>query len=131
MSKKILSALLAALLLSTSFTACSESNTEANTDETTSSAAVSAEPSAEEAAEEELSDLELRQRISDDLPEMTLDGADFRVYTSDATWADYEGEIIAEELTGDACNDAVYNRNIKIEERFDVKMSVRDRTSVV
>ena len=124
MKKKILSALLAALLLSTSFTACSESKTETNTDAPTSSEVVSAEPAAEEIAEEELSDLELRQRISDDLPEMKWDGADFRVYTSNATWADYEGEIIAEELTGDACNDAVYNRNIKIEERFDIKMSV-------
>ena len=125
MSRKILSAILAALILASSLTACSESNAGTNTDETKApTAGNAAEGTETEEAEKELSDLEKRQLIPDDLPDKTWDGAEFRVYTSDATFADYEGEIVAEEITGDACNDAVYNRNIKIEDRFDVKIAV-------
>ena len=122
MKKRIMAAVLAALLSASAFTACSESNAGTNTDETqpagTSPEATVTEP---EETEKELTDLEKRQLIPDDLPDNKYDGAEFRVYTVDAVYADYEGEILAEEITGDACNDAVYNRNIRIEDRFDIE----------
>ena len=129
MKTKLLASVLALLMLASSFTACSESNAGTNTDETKPSGgneSVSADTSV---PEEELTDLEKRQLISDDLPDVTYDGAEFRVHTSNSSIADYEGEIVAEEITGDACNDAVYNRNIKIEDRFDVKITVGSNDS--
>ncbi|MBQ2726831.1 MAG: hypothetical protein IJF78_14095 [Clostridia bacterium] len=125
MKKRIMAAVLAALLSASAFTACSESNAGTNTDET-QPAAMSTEAvvTETEEPEKELTDLEKRQLIPDNLPDTKYDGAEFRVYTVDAAYADYEGEILAEEITGDACNDAVYNRNIRIEDRFDIRIGV-------
>lgn len=125
MKKRVLAAILAAMMLVPTLASCSESNAGTNTDETKGASADTNNVGAEETVpEEELTDLQKRQLISDDLPDTKWDGAEFRVYTSNASFADYEGEIVAEEITGDACNDAVYNRNIKIEDRFDVKIAV-------
>ena len=126
MKKRILAAILAAMLLTPAFASCSESNAGTNTDET-KSAGVTAEtnPGADETVpEEELTDLERRQLIPDDLPDLTFDGRTFTVLTTTSTAADYPSEIAVEEITGDACNDAVYNRNIKVEDRFDTKIAV-------
>lgn len=76
-------------------------------------------------AEEETApptDYELRQLVPDDLPEQSFNGAEFRVLTSDNKYGSKAYEITAEELNGDACNDSVYNRNLAIEERFDVEI---------
>ncbi len=129
---RLMSVLLAALMLSSAFSmfACGEStvNTEADAAQTTTT------PTAGEAeevvVEEELSDYEKRQRIPDNLPDVKFDGAEFRVMTREtfAGWQ-YSSEIWVEELNGDACNDAVYNRNVKIEDRFDVKISATEDTA--
>ena len=124
MNKKLFSALLAAVMLASSFTACSESTAGTNTDETQSAAGNDAVITDETEPEEELTDLEKRQLIPDDLPEVKYDGRQFLVLATESTYGDYAGEIVAEEITGDSCNDAVYNRNIKIEDRFDVKIAV-------
>lgn len=125
MKKKIFAALLAALMLAPTFTACSEGGvdeTDAQTAETENTT-----PSAEEeTAAEETVDEDSRTSISDDLPEKDFEGQSFRVLTTEggAIYGfDYTSEIIAEELNGDACNDAVYNRNLGIETRFDVSIS--------
>ncbi len=129
MNKKILAALLAALMLAPTFTACSEggnSETEPAAENTTT-------PSAEEeTAAEEVVEEDSRTSISDDLPEMDFEGQSFRVLTTEggAIYGfDYTSEIIAEELNGDACNDAVYNRNLGIETRFDVSISCQTNTA--
>ncbi|MBQ8370165.1 MAG: hypothetical protein IJY35_09325 [Clostridia bacterium] len=124
MKKKLLSAILAALMLASSFASCSDSNAGTNTDETKAANAGQQNAAAEETVNtEELTDLEKRQMIPDDLPDVQYDGKAFVVLTETSTAADYAGEIAVEEITGDACNDAIYNRNIKIEDRFDVKIS--------
>ncbi len=125
MKKRILAAILAAMLLTPAFVSCSESNAGTNTDETKGASAGAVTPDAAETKpEEELTDLERRQLIEDNLPDTTYDGRIFTVMTTNSTAADYATEIAVEEITGDACNDAVYNRNIKIEDRFDVKIAV-------
>ncbi|MBQ8369770.1 MAG: hypothetical protein IJY35_07305, partial [Clostridia bacterium] len=124
MKTKLLASVLALLMLASSFTACSESNAGTNTDETNPAGGNESVSTDTSVPEEELTDLEKRQLIPDDLPDVTFNGEEFRAFTSNASHADYEGEFVAEEITGDACNDAVYNRNIKIEDRFDVKITV-------
>ncbi len=121
MKKRILSAILAVLMLSSAvlMSACSNSGQESK--ETTPTA--TNDPSVnvdEEVNIDELSDLEQRALIPDDLPDQKFGGEEFRVATNDGD--QYEQEIIAEELNGDSCNDAVYNRNVRIEDRFDVKI---------
>jgi len=54
--------------------------------------------------------------LTDEVPEMNFNGAEFRVLTQDT------GEIWAEELTGEALNDAVFQRNQVIENRFNMKI---------
>ena len=119
--KKILSALLAALMASSALLMSACSNSGQDEKETTPQATSNPTADAqEEVNEEELTDLELRQRIPDDLPEEKYGGEEFRVVTNDGD--QYEEEIWVEEANGEACNDAVYNRNIRIEDRFDVKI---------
>ena len=125
--KKLLALILCAMMLAPTFASCSDKAQDGGK-ETTASTENTAVPGTTDTVvdEAELTDYEKRQLIPDDLPEMTFNGEEFRVLTN----ADgYNGrviktiEIVAEELTGDACNDAVYNRNIKLEDRFDVKIT--------
>ncbi len=118
--KKRIFALLLAALLTASCTACGES-----TAETTAETAAATEAAVEET--ESLSDAEMRAAISDELGEYDFGGQPFRVLMPAPTVDQYDAvtyEIVAEELTGDACNDAVYNRNIDIGERFNTKIEL-------
>ncbi|MBQ4591745.1 MAG: hypothetical protein IJB20_06890 [Clostridia bacterium] len=109
---------LIALLLALSMTAvpsCGESA--ANSDETP---APSAEVSAPEEAETEevLDAAEALAAIPDSLPEKDMDGWTFRmtIFGTDQNRA----QTYAEELNGNVVNDAVYNKILAVEERFNV-----------
>lgn len=133
MKKRFLTMLLAALMCSQAIamTSCGESevNSEKNTGSNEVGTSVDSANTDTE-VEEELSDYEKRQRIPDNLPDVKFDGSEFRVLTNaTANGFDYATEIVAEELTGDACNDETYNRNVKVEDRFDVKISVTSQSS--
>ena len=54
-----------------------------------------------------------------DLPEVSFDGAEFRMLLSGWSGVDFECE---EESTGDRINDAIYARNSNIEEKYDIKI---------
>lgn len=108
-----------AVLTLLSASACSET---ANTEETDSAdtATTGVTATTEETETENLSDYELRQLIPDDLPDTDFGGKSFRVMTHDSSsYGSGSYEIVADEITGDACNDAVFNRNREIEFRFD------------
>lgn len=121
MTKRFISLLLALILASSAMISCSESKE--NADETTPAAAdttaQASDPSAESTAEtEELTALQVRQAIPDELPEVKFDGRSFKL----ASTANKEYEVRSEELTGENTNDEVYDRNIRIEDRFDTKI---------
>ena len=104
----------AAMLLIASLAACGESES--------SDPAVTTAPSGEEAvteAEETLSDIEMRALIADNLPEADYGGYNFRIVTE----ADQEQFLVVEEATGDVINDAVYERNQRVSERFNCTFS--------
>lgn len=63
----------------------------------------------------ELSDLEKRQLVSDDLPEKDFGGREFNIISR----TNFTYEFDAEQ-SGDVLDDAIYNRNRKVEERFNV-----------
>lgn len=134
MKKRILTALLAALMCQSIFTmtSCGESEVNSETTTNTQTTGTAADEVVTEVdPEEELTDLERRQRIPDNLPDTKFDGAEFRVMTNEKTYAgfDYTTEIAVEEMNGEACNDETYNRNIRVEERFETKISVQSDTA--
>ena len=109
MKKVITLLLLAAMMLST-FASCGESTT--NADETTADAAGT--PTAEEVVE-----TEAETELTHGLPEKDFGGADYvgLIRTSKLT------HFTAEEMTGEALNDAVYERNNTVsEERKGLKI---------
>ncbi len=80
------------------------------------------------AAEETTAGLE-----APDLPETDMEGKVFTVYTQ--SWYDYAPlqitDIITEELNGDSFNDAVFNRNIKIEQTYNCKIEVIESSTSI
>ncbi len=52
------------------------------------------------------------------VPEITFGGAEFHILQHG-----YSFEYIAEEIKGEQLNDAIYNRNIAIEDRYEVKIT--------
>ena len=98
-TKRILSLILAALCASSAFIACGETAAEEKPADVTTAAA-------EETAAEE-------DKILPDLPEVTYDGAEFKVLR----WYNGEGhvhthfEFDVDGLNGELLNDAIYQRN--------------------
>lgn len=117
--KKALTLLLVLLMLAptVSMTACSDAGTD-NTDTTETTAG--AVPSADAETEAETEPEDERAAIPDNLPEMDFEGRDFIVLGSDPGFTRY---IDAEELNGEVVNDAVYARNLAIDERFNATIS--------
>ena len=75
-----------------------------------------AETTAETVAESESETT--REDVSDNLPEKDFDGREFRIVSYSYIADDYE----AEEMNGSLVNDAIYNRNLAVEERFKIKL---------
>lgn len=102
--------LLCAILLSA--TACG--GTEKETIHTVADTQDGTAPSA--SADTEVQETE--PALSDDLPAMDYDGKVYRI----ASVEGYTDEFFTEELTGEVENDAVFNRNARLSERFNVSI---------
>lgn len=103
--------IISSLIISTA-AACASSPSEAGGSETQSQSESVTQ------AEEELTELEKRQLIPDELPERDFDGRKFRVACEEAK----SYEIYAEEQIGEVTNDVIFERNAKICERFDAEI---------
>ena len=113
MRKHILSLLLAAILLTSSLAGCgngdstkTNDNSGTNTDTT---ATVDTTPAETETT---------REQIEDNLPDKDYGGQTFTLFTR----VKYEDSFMPEELTGEGVNDALYQRNATVSDRFNVKM---------
>ena len=104
---RILCALLAALVL----TSCGSGSTTDKTPETT------ADTTAETEVETEPDPNAVRRAISDDLPDTDMDGYTYRVLSRQRD--DFIGLDL--EQNGDVVNDAIYNRNLTVSDRFNCK----------
>lgn len=114
MKKRIFTLLLAALLCASSLIACAEGETAPSADTTTADPSAADETVEETASEEEQDSLEARKLVDDGLAEKDFGGAEFRML-----YQERYGEFqYSEELNGDALNDAVYKRNLDVEDRF-------------
>ena len=112
MQKQKLFVFIAVCLISAIFAACGG---EADADaKNTDNANDNAEENVEEAKEE----------IRENLPEANFDGYEFRVLVEEIH-PSYTMDIDITELTGERVNDAIYMRDLSIEERFGVKISYK------
>ncbi len=104
MSKKRLSLVLAMLLAASAITSCG------TPDQTETTADTAAEPTETTPAETE---------IQDDIPDgLKFSGETYTILSrEDLQW---ENEMCTDDLTGDIVNDAIYNREIIVEDRLDV-----------
>lgn len=110
MKKRLFTLLLAALLCASSLASCGGGETE------TAPAADTAETPVE--TEAETDSLEARKQIDDGLGEKDFGGEDFRMLYQER-YAQFQ---YTEELTGDTLDDAVYNRNMTVEDRFNARI---------
>ncbi len=124
--KRIFSLLLAALMLSSTFVSCSEKAAEETDAQTSADVTV---PGAEEETVAEPEETE--ERIKDDLPEITFDGHDFMIYNSNPETNNWYTtvHIVFEEDSGEPITSAIFNRNVAVEERFDIKMVEVEHTA--
>ena len=113
MNNKRLLAILRAALMTASMTACgTPAETEiTGTDEVLETVETEAVPE---------NDMEARKLVSDNLPDKDFGGEDFTILGYDFTY----GYMYAEELNGDVFNDALFNRNTGVAERFNVNMNI-------
>lgn len=107
MRKKIAIILFGAMLIST-MSGCGNAGSD---DDTVPSTAGDPEQTSAESEE---------TRKQADLPDVAFDGYEFHFLHWQTT---YSVDISAEEATGDALNDAVYERNRGVEEKYNVKLS--------
>ncbi|MGN1346407.1 MAG: hypothetical protein ACI4V1_06455, partial [Eubacteriales bacterium] len=127
MKKNLLACVLLAALLLTSFAGCS--NSTENADNNDNSAVSSPDPTSEETVAEE--------------PEITLDtaaaqyadrdygGYEYRIADrgDPGSYADWQTfDVYAAELTGEVINDAVYERNVALEDAMNIKVAERAMT---
>ncbi len=117
---RITAALLAALTLA-GLASCggdTADTTNANTESITTAAVTEAETAP-------MDSLEARKLVSDDVPELDFGGKDFRIAFQEYYYTDAL-PTVAEE-NGDTINDAVYRRNLTVEDRFNVKIVGTDK----
>ena len=57
----------------------------------------------------------------DDLPEKDFEGYEFRIFSRVQAW--FHGEWLTEEQNGSILNDAIYDRNAAVMDRFNIKFS--------
>lgn len=116
--KKTISACLAAILLLASFAGCSEKG--GNTDTPANAPAQANDPASVEIADDAPETEAGEERIDPDLPaDLDFGGHEFQILNNDHSiplWT--QRDIGAEELTGEAINDAVFNRNATVGEKY-------------
>jgi len=104
------SAFLTLALLMSQLASCGTTSTSGN--DTTASDSVSADTTA---AVDELA--------YPDLPEKDYGGYEFRILTRTEGWGIYNNEhLVVEEENGEVLNDAIFNRNRRVEDKFNVQI---------
>ncbi|MGN1345734.1 MAG: hypothetical protein ACI4V1_03050 [Eubacteriales bacterium] len=114
MKKRVLPLILALLMLAQVFlSGCSEGTENA---ESTSASPLAQDETVTETVEDETE--MTRANTPDDLPELDYDGQNVLILARNKAW--FTGEMYVEELNGEVVNDAVYDRDISVEERLNV-----------
>lgn len=125
-TKKALSLLLSALLLSLSAASLAScSNNSAPETERGSSPESSQNEDGSE-TETEAPESESETRIQPDLPDVTYDGYTYKMLVWLGTSREHERDYFSDGINGDPVNDAVFNRNSAIENKYEIKIEVTE-----
>ena len=116
MKKRMFMLLLSALMLA-QFTACSETTT----DDGTASGDTAAAPSVEEETAAETTEEDILNALLAEVPGGDYGGHAFTMLNNESNFA--YTLMTAEELTGEGINDAIYNRNVAVAEKLNIKIS--------
>ena len=119
MMKRILALMLATLMLATTAISCG-GKTEDPAATTTAPAEENATTAATEASDQ-TPDQTLPPELQDTLPDVRFDGETFSVLLREST----KYEMQSDEITGDLVRDAVYQRNLDVEERFGIEIKTQ------
>lgn len=111
-AKRLIGILLAALLASSSFVSCSDNNADESKTESGSQAASDAVSGSDSEIEE------TKFLYSEQVEANDYDGWVLRIPNSDKGEAGYSFD--AEEVNGEVLNDAIYNRNRRVENKFNI-----------
>ena len=65
-----------------------------------------------------------RYAVKEELPDKTYDGYKVRVLIRNSTSPDWIGDMFSEEETGEVIQDAIYNRNLTVSDRFGVELEM-------
>ena len=119
--KRIISSILVLMIILSVFTACSDKgNTNPDTSQEQNNAG--SDMLQETANENDTADT---PRITPDIPKKDYEGYEFTILGNSveyhAHW--YSRDLYAEEQNGETINDAIYARNIKVEEDYNIKIS--------
>ena len=121
---RIISLALATLMCVAAFSACASSNEDGQTVDTTTAIVADNTPAnGETNTPADTTATPEETRVTPNLPEANFNGHKFTVLTrgqSSATW--YSRDIYSEGITGDTISDAVYNRNVKIEDQYNFEV---------
>lgn len=119
MKKRTLSLILSMLLLLSSTVSCGEKNESNNSGETADNQTDSTQ-TGESGSESESEIADEGWKMFDNLPEKNFGGQTFSVLSR----IENEGQFYSAEYTGDSVNDAVYDRNLAVMDKFGVNISV-------
>lgn len=113
-ARRIAALILSALLLAPALLSCSEKTENAASDDPTS---IPAQTEVQPTADADVPAEDEPEVVEDDLPEKDYEGFSFNIYTRSNTT---HYAFLAEEMTGEVLNDAIYERNTQIADRFNV-----------
>lgn len=114
MTKRLLAILMAVIMCSGALASCSQQGSDESSSDTTAASSDTAES---------VSDDTSTGRIEPDLPERDFEGYEFKIVSKGKTMPHWQSkDLTAEELTGEPINDAVYERNSKICEKYNFKI---------
>jgi len=130
-SKRTIAWLLTLLTIGSTLIACSDDSHKKQPDETKGTQDVSTDASTDSQTESrELTDLEIRQSIDDGIGEADFGEKNFRIAITGSDEKIKAHYYVDSEATDDPCNDAVYKRNLRIEERLNVLISTVEMDNV-
>ena len=119
MKQKLTAIILLLSLLTPALIGCSETTENAQEESAPQTTETVQAPTADAETEPSADDPDV-ELVTDDLPDRDFGGFSYNIYTRSNTT---HYQLLAEEMNGEVLNDAIYDRNLKVADRFNVVFS--------
>lgn len=126
--KKILTLILILAMILPAVISCADGSKSSGTSETNTGSVVQSNSPADDSS---LTNDQMLMKISSELPARDFEGYEYIVLTRDEAASPYwfTRDVFSEGLNGEPINDAVYDRNRILEEKFNIKVLARQSTA--